>query len=63
MQEPRSYKDKQNVNAFRRCKRFIRKKIGWNTCPMRYQLRVHLFSLFGTFFLIYFAFMFIYTKV
>ena len=30
---------------------------------MRYQLRVHLFSLFGTFFLIYFVFMFIYTKI
>jgi len=54
--------DKENVNAFRRCKREIRRKIGWNTLPMRYQLRVHLFSLFGTFFVIYFLFMYIYTK-
>ena len=54
---------KRDVNAFRRCKRFVRRKIGWNTLPMRYQLRVHLFSLFGLFFIIYFLFMYIYTKV
>jgi len=58
-----SDENQRDVNAFRRCKRFVRRKVGWNGLPMRYQLRVHLFSLFGTFFIIYFLFMYIYTKV
>ena len=63
MQDHKAYKDKENVNAFRRLKRWFRKKIGWNDLKMRYQLRCHLFSLFGMFFLLYFIFMIAYTKI
>ena len=52
----------QNVNCFRRLKRRIRKRFKWNSLPMRYQLRVHLLSLFGFFFLVYFTFMIIFTQ-
>ena len=49
------------MNCFRRLKRRIRKRFKWNSLPMRYQLRVHLLSLFGFFFLVYFTFMIIFT--
>ena len=52
---------KKNVNLFRRCKRYFRKKILWNTWHMRYQMRVHLISLFILFLLIYAIFMVIYS--
>ena len=63
MMDHKAYKDKENVNCFRRIKRFFRKKIGWNDLKMRYQLRVHLFGLFGLFFILYFIFMIAYTKI
>ena len=53
---------KQNVGCYRRCKRYLRKKIKWNGLRMRVQLRIHLFSLFGIFFVLYFTFIFIYTQ-
>ena len=40
----------------------MRKKIGWNKCTMRCQLRVHLFTLFGSFFLAFFIFLAFYAK-
>ena len=55
------FEKRQNVNYYRRIKRKIRKSIGWNQLPMRYQLRVHLFSLFGIFFVFYFLGMILYT--
>ena len=54
---------RQRVNYYRRVKRKIRKSIGWNQLPMRYQLRVHLFSLFGIFFVLYFLCMLLYTQI
>ena len=51
-----------DVNCFRRCKRYVRKKLSWNKWPMRYQLRVHLFTLFGGFFLAFFIFLALYSK-
>ena len=63
MQDHKAYKEKENVNIFRRIKRTFRKKIGWNNLKMRYQLRVHLFGLFGLFFILYFIFMIAYTKI
>lgn len=53
---------RNDVNFFRKCKRIFRRKIGWNKCPMRYQLRVHLFTLFGCFFLAFFVFLALYSK-
>ena len=53
---------RNDVNCFRRCKRACRKKVKWNLCPMRCQLRVHLFTLFGSFFLAYFTFLALYAK-
>ena len=40
----------------------ITQRFKWNSLPMRYQLRVHLLSLFGFFFLVYFTFMIIFTQ-
>ena len=57
------FEKRQNVNYYRRIKRKIRKSIGWNQLPMRYQLRVHLFSLFGIFFVFYFLGMILYTQL
>ena len=57
------FEKRQKVNYYRRIKRKIRKSIGWNQLPMRYQLRVHLFSLFGIFFVVYFLGMLIYTQL
>ena len=54
---------RHRVNFYRRIKRKIRKSIGWNQLPMRYQLRVHLFSLFGIFFVLYFLCMLFYTQI
>ena len=54
---------RDRVNFYRRIKRKIRKSIGWNQLPMRYQLRVHLFSLFGIFFVLYFLCMLLYTQI
>ena len=51
----------RNVNFFRRCKRYFRKKIKWNTWHMRYQMRVHLISLFILFLMIYAIFMIFYS--
>ena len=51
----------KNVNIFRRIMRRIRKKIRWNQMPMRYQMRVRLFSLFILFLVLYAAFMVIYS--
>ena len=36
MQDHKAYKEKENVNIFRRVKRAVRKKIGWNNLKMRY---------------------------
>ena len=47
----------ESVNCFRQCKRGFRRKVKWNDWPMRYQLRVHLFTLFGGFFLAFFIFL------
>ena len=55
-------KSRNDVNCLRKCKRTVRRKIGWNNCPMRYQLRVHLFTLFGSFFLAFFIFLWLYAK-
>lgn len=57
-----STKTRNDVNCLRRCKRNLRRKIGWNKCPMRYQLRVHLFTLFGCFFLAFFIMLAFYAK-
>ena len=57
-----SNKNQKDVNCLRRCKRSMRKKIGWNKCTMRCQLRVHLFTLFGSFFLAFFIFLAFYAK-
>ena len=57
------FSTRKKVNYYRRIKRKIRKSIGWNQLPMRYQLRVHLFSLFGIFFVVYFLGMLIYTQL
>ena len=54
---------RERVNYYRQMKRKIRKSIGWNRLPMRYQLRVHLFSLFGIFFVLYFLCMLLYTQI
>jgi hypothetical protein len=55
--------DVQNrkVNVFRRCKRTVRRKIGWNRLPMRYQMRIHLFLLSCLFLICYFIFLYVYT--
>ena len=53
---------RNDVNCIRKCKRMFRRKIGWNKCPMRYQLRVHLFTLFGCFFMAFFIFLALYSK-
>ena len=47
-------RERTDINIFRRFKRKIRSKVNWNNWPMKYQLRVHLFTLFGMFFLVYF---------
>ena len=52
----------ENVNCFRRCKRKARRAIGWSTLPMRYQMRIHLFILYGIFFICYFVFLYIYVQ-
>ena len=57
-----STKARNDINCCRRFKRKFRKWVGWNTWPVRYQLRVHLFTLFGTFFLAYFVCLFLYAK-
>ena len=53
---------RNDVNCIRACKRKLRRQIGWNKCPMRYQLRVHLFTLFGCFFMAFFVFLSLYAK-
>ena len=55
-------KHQNDVNCLRRYKRDCRRWIGWNKCPMRYQLRVHLFTLFGCFFMAFFIFLALYSK-
>ena len=52
----------ENVNCFRRCKRRVRRSIGWSQLPMRYQMRTHLFLLFGIYFILYFIFLYVYTN-
>lgn len=52
----------KNVNLFRRCKRKVRSAIGWSTLPMRYQMRIHLLILYGTFFFVYFIFLYVYIQ-
>ena len=56
-------KSRNDVNCLRKCKRSLRRKIGWNMCPMRYQLRVHLFTLFGIFFFLFFICLASYAKI
>ena len=53
---------RNDVNCLRKAKRVIRRKVGWNKCPMRYQLRVHLFTLFGSFFFLFFLFLALYAR-
>ena len=63
MQAQDSTKARNDVNCIRKLKRVIRRRIGWNKCPMRYQLRVHLSTLFGSFFLAFFVFLWVYAKL
>ena len=50
------------VSLFRRVKRVVRRKIGWNKMPMRYQMRIHLFLLSSIFLICYLIFMWLFTK-
>ena len=52
---------RSDVNCFRQMKRWVRRRLQWNSWPMRYQLRVHLFTLFGGFFLAFFIFLALYS--
>ena len=51
------------MGAYRKCKRVIRRAIGWNKKKMSTQLWFHLGCTFFWFFIIYFGIMFAYTSV
>ena len=53
---------KENVNIFRKLKRFIRSKIRWNDRQLQTQLMINLCTIFIIFFLLYSLVVFFCTK-